>query len=314
MTGLMRLNRFRKLISAEDAARKVHDNDTITGLGRLAERPGMIARVVGSHYGQIPPLAKRVIANEIPGFALPLGAISKMIRSAASNTPFHVSQVGLGTFVDPRVRDSAHQCGANSSHYAADLNGNLTLERESILGDTRLQANAAKAAGGIVIAQVSRLALENTLNARSVHIAGSLVDYIVHVPEQPQSFFTGYNAARSGEIRVPPSNVDEMEETAEDRLIIARRAALELELNNIVNLGIGMPRAWPRLSLWVVFEKGGLVKTFQQTCGMEVTFNGRNALRNGQNVLYISERAVFSLNYRGTLKLEEIAPGYDFAA
>lgn len=475
----MRLNRFRKLISAEDAARKVRDNDTITvsgfvtqccpdellrhlaqrfetkgtpgnltllfgggpgdfafkGLGRLAERPGMIARAVGSHYGQVPLLAKRVIANEIPGFALPLGAISKMIRSAASNTPFHVSQVGLGTFVDPRVRGGTLNKLAedgpqlvklvdfNNVEYlqyqtlpinvaliqatTADLNGNLTLERESILGDTRLQANAAKAAGGVVIAQVSRLALENTLKARDVHIAGSLVDYIVLVPDQPQSFFTGYNAARSGEIRVPPSNADEVEDTAAERLIIARRAALELKLNNIVNLGIGMPEGVAKVckrenvlqhitltteagviggqaaggkefgpgenydalvemnaqfdfynggglhcaflgmaqvgkdgnvnvsrlspskltgpggfmdivtgTQKIVFmgsflKKGGLVKTFQQTCGMEVTFNGRNALRNGQNVLYVSERAVFSLNYRGTLKLEEIAPGYD---
>jgi len=42
----------------------------------------------------------------------------------------------------------------------------------------------------------------------------------------------------------------------------------------------------------------------------QITFNGREALRKGQKVLYVTERAVFSLQSDG-LRLEEVAPGVD---
>jgi propionate CoA-transferase len=42
----------------------------------------------------------------------------------------------------------------------------------------------------------------------------------------------------------------------------------------------------------------------------QITFNGKDALRKGQSVLYVTERAVFSLQ-AGGLQLEEIAAGVD---
>jgi hypothetical protein len=55
---------------------------------------------------------------------------------------------------------------------------------------------------------------------------------------------TGYNAARSGEMRVPPLPTVKSVQSAThhpSRQIIARRAAMELKMHDIVNLGIGMP-------------------------------------------------------------------------
>jgi propionate CoA-transferase len=45
----------------------------------------------------------------------------------------------------------------------------------------------------------------------------------------------------------------------------------------------------------------------------QITFNGREARRKGQRVLYVTERAVFSLQADG-LVLEEVAPGIDMHA
>jgi propionate CoA-transferase len=41
-----------------------------------------------------------------------------------------------------------------------------------------------------------------------------------------------------------------------------------------------------------------------------ITFNGKNAVKDNQSVMYITERAVFSLS-NGVLQLDELAPGVD---
>jgi propionate CoA-transferase len=124
----------------------------------------------------------------------------------------------------------------------ADSDGNVTMEREALTLEAQAIAMAAHNSGGIVIAQVERIAERNTLNPRQVKIPGVLVDCVV-VAEKPeyhmQTFIEPYSAAFSGEIRVPISAVAPM--GLDERKIIARRAAMELAANDVVNLGIGMP-------------------------------------------------------------------------
>jgi propionate CoA-transferase len=102
-------------------------------------------------------------------------------------------------------------------------------------------AMAARNSGGIVIAQVERIAERGSLNPRQVKIPGILVDCVVVAnPEHHwQTFSVQYDPAFSGEIRAPAGSIAAMVLT--ERKIIARRAALELNANSVVNLGIGMP-------------------------------------------------------------------------
>jgi propionate CoA-transferase len=95
--------------------------------------------------------------------------------------------------------------------------------------------------GGLVIAQVERIADKGALNARQVKIAGALVDCIVVAqPENHmQTYGTAYNPAYSSEVRAPLSSLQPLEMS--ERKIIARRAAMELRPNSVVNLGVGMP-------------------------------------------------------------------------
>jgi propionate CoA-transferase len=69
------------------------------------------------------------------------------------------------------------------------------MERESLYVDNLIQAMAARASGGIVLAQVERVATENSLRPRDVKIPGTLVDgVVVASPENHWiSYITEYN-------------------------------------------------------------------------------------------------------------------------
>src|ERR1044071_5921910 len=116
------------------------------------------------------------------------------------------------------------------------------MEKEALTLEVLAIAMAVRNSGGIVIVQVERLADSCSLNPRNVRVPGILVDCVV-VAEKPehhwQTFATSYSSAYSGEIRAPMSSIPAMEMS--ERKIIARRAAMELKANSVVNLGIGMP-------------------------------------------------------------------------
>lgn len=397
-------------------------------LNHLAEE-GLCSCVIGGHWSLAPKLQKLALENKFAAYNIPQGVISQLFREIAAKRPGLITHVGLKTFVDPRLEggklnekakergdivELINISGKEKLFYPtipvdvtivratyADTKGNCTLQKEGVLADILPCIQAAKTNGGHVIVQVEKVVEYGSLDTRLVQIPGIYVDAIVvSSPENHmQTNGSQFKAEFTGSMRIPLNAIPPM--PMNDRKIIARRCAMELKPDSIVNLGIGMPEGVAAIAaeeniggMCLTTESGtiggtpasggdfgvtinpdcvlhqsfqfdfydgggldiaflglaqcdesgninvskfgtkiagcgGFINITQNTpivifCGTftargkkkfvknveQVTFSAEYARESGQQVMYITERAVFKLTDEG-VELTEIAPGYD---
>ncbi len=253
------------------------------GLNHLAHC-GLLKRVVGGHWNLAPKLGKLALENKIEAYNFPQGVLCVLFREIAAKRAGVITKVGLNSFIDPQ--NGGGRLNARSVeplverltldgetwlryrafpiHVAliratsADPRGNLTMEREGLIGDVLPIAQAAKNHGGIVIAQVERL-VDGIADPKSVRVPGILVDFIVvaESEQHSQTFAEQFNEAyvTSSNTSLTPSPLPFSE-----RKIIGRRALMEIQPGDIVNLGIGLPE-----TVAAIAAETGQLKNFTLT-------------------------------------------------
>jgi propionate CoA-transferase len=249
----------------------------IKGIDHIA-REGLLARILAGSYpsgpssAEPPAIWQMVTGNRIPAYNIPSGILFDMHREAARKGPGVLTKIGLDTFVDPE-REGCAMNGRGAAEpvvskvafagdtwlffptitpqvaiiraTTADERGNLSYEHEGGYLGPLDQALAVRNNGGIVIAQVKRLAQSGTLKPHDVLVPGILVDAIVVAPEQMQTTQTVYDAAISGEVFRPLSSFETP--VFDVQKVIARRVARELRHGDAVNIGFGVSANVPRI-------------------------------------------------------------------
>lgn len=233
--------------------------------------PGMVKRIIGSHWGLAPKWMEKIANNNVEAFCLPQGQIVHLYTAMAAGQAGYLSKVGLGTFIDPRLEggkmneltrqlpDLVEVVTMRDEEYlfypaiplntviirgtTADSDGNLTCEEEPMKLEILQAVLAAKRFGGKVIAQVKNLAQNGTLHPKQVVVPGNFIDAIV-ICDNPQqdhrqtsSWF--YDPAYCGNLRTPASAVIPLPLTI--RKLIGRRACQFLYPQAVINLGTGIP-------------------------------------------------------------------------
>lgn len=201
-------------------------------------------------------------------YNMPQGVTLQLMKCTAAHTPGFITKIGLKTFMDPR-QDCARMNSRSTKSPVelieidgeewlfyrapkkidvalirgtyADEKGHIYMDNEGYKMNTLDAAAAAKATGGIVIAQVERIIKAGFKNPKEVEVPGFLVDYAfcADMHWHMQTSATQFNPVFTGAIKVPLDSIPPIK--LDSKKVMSRRAAMELEKDVIVNLGVGTP-------------------------------------------------------------------------
>lgn len=242
-----------------------------TGVDRFAH-PGMIKRVLASSYFvlKVKKMCDLINSNSIEAYYMPMGACWLLFRAIAGGRPGAITQVGVGSFIDPRngegkmnsrtKEDLVKIIKIEGKEYlfyksfpidiaiirgtTADEQGNISIEEEPLSSGILDIAMAAKNSGGVVIAQVKRITQVGQIHPRKVEVPGIFVDKVVVDPNQ-QDYFP-YNPYYTGDLRMPIKQFKPL--PLNWQKVIVRRAALELRQGQNINLGFGLAAGVPSVA------------------------------------------------------------------
>ena len=231
----------------------------------------MLHRIIGGHWGLQPRMMKLIAENKILAYCIPQGQFAQLYRSMAGGEPGKITKVGLGTFIDPRIDGGKMNAitkdapdivdivtidGEEYMRYKpipldyciirgtyVDEMGNLTTDEEAMQLEVFSAVMACKKFGGKVIAQAKYKVKAGSLHCKRVTVPGIFIDAVVMCPnpeeDHRQTHSFAFDPAYCGDIKVPVSDSDALPMNL--RKVIGRRALMELHVDDVLNVGTGIP-------------------------------------------------------------------------
>ena len=124
-----------------------------------------------------------------------------------------------------------------------DEMGNLTTDEEAMQLEVFSAVMACKKFGGKVIAQAKYKVKAGSLHCKRVTVPGIFIDAVVMCPnpeeDHRQTHSFAFDPAYCGDIKVPVSDSDALPMNL--RKVIGRRALMELHVDDVLNVGTGIP-------------------------------------------------------------------------
>lgn len=312
----------------------IHAAGQVENIGAdLFAKHGLLARVIGGHWGLMPNLRRAGANEELEMHNWPQGVLIGAFRAAAIGENGLRSKIGLGTFVDPRqlggcVNERSRQAGSLISlrrdeedgeeylHYAklkpdfafirassADRLGNISLRKEPIHLCLDHIALATRNNGGRVFCQVREIE-DRVFDASEVDLPGFFLDGLV-LPDDPEKhhrhsssmFFEPSLYSAGAQALNPAPPLDQV------RTWIGRRAARSVRPGDLLNLGIGIPGD----AVPVALESSGILSQIVSTLESGV-IGGVGAGASDFGVAYapsarITETRMFDLYHGGNLNV-----------
>ena len=254
------------------------DNGQIKGMDHVV-REGMTRRIISGGYynvpdpvtGERPRTMQLVQANKIEAYTFHIGVMNHWLREIARRSAGYLTEVGVGTFVDPdQTGGKMTACAAEdlvekidfrgSPHLffpsiqldygiiratSSDKHGNLAFEDDPLMSTALAIALAVKACGGKVIAQVKRIYEPGDMHAHMVKVPGAFVDQVVIDPEQLLVTGIQDDARFLGQKRMDPRDLAPLKPGAQT--VIARRSAEMINRNELTIYGFGASSAIPTI-------------------------------------------------------------------